>query len=539
MAPTSHEPAVGRWGPCAGERHATLILICECRDVACRRLGLAFDGDLLIRALPRLEHGSSTWQLPLTDYAAEHLAEALLQDDRQRRVASLAELLGGEPTLLLWACCRAGRWQSEPPQDLQAVAAWLADHAPRVLQWDDGEQDQLLPVQAETIQRWTQLAAESVAIASCAARLADEAPGGRAYLCGLLSTAGSWLESCRGPLNASHDCRPAWLGAWTQPTGVRYPEGSPARFAAQARQQLSEAAGVQDDPQTVAALASARIAADEIGPRWQDETNAWGRQLPRLMRRLGRLEELESEFQQALEREKLDALKEFAYGASHEINNPLANISTRAQTLMREETDPERRRKLAVINAQAFRAHEMISDMMLFARPPKLEREAVELTALVSRVIRELRDEAAAQGTVVEQVAVEPLTILADANHLAVALKSLCTNSLEAVRAGGRVEIRVQRVPASAEQRGAWVEISVCDDGPGIGPEVRRHLFDPYFSGREAGRGLGLGLSKCWRIVTEHGGRIEVTDREKQGAQFSIRLPAGVDSSAAPFALGP
>jgi hypothetical protein len=100
-----------------------------------------------------------------------------------------------------------------------------------------------------------------------------------------------------------------------------------------------------------------------------------GRLLPRLIRRLSRLDRLEREYSAELEREKLEALKELAYGASHEINNPLANISTRAQTLMREETDPERRRKLAVINAQAFRAHEMISDMMLFARPPMLERE--------------------------------------------------------------------------------------------------------------------------------------------------------------------
>jgi signal transduction histidine kinase len=68
--------------------------------------------------------------------------------------------------------------------------------------------------------------------------------------------------------------------------------------------------------------------------------------------------------------------------------------------------------------------------------------------------------------------------------------------------------------------------VAVADTGPGIPNEVRRHLFDPYFSGREAGRGIGLGLSKTWRIVTEHGGRIDVDSQVEHGATFRIRLPA-------------
>ena len=73
-------------------------------------------------------------------------------------------------------------------------------------------------------------------------------------------------------------------------------------------------------------------------------------------------------------------------------------------------------------------------------------------------------------------------------------------------------------------------EIVVADNGPGIPAEARPHIFDPFFSGREAGRGLGLGLSKCWRIVTEHGGRIEVEGNRtgeigRRGARFKIALP--------------
>src|SRR5262245_21085375 len=86
-----------------------------------------------------------------------------------------------------------------------------------------------------------------------------------------------------------------------------------------------------------------------------------------------------AEFEARLEREKLAGLMELAYGAGHEINNPLANIAARAQTLLEDERDPERRRKLQAIHRQAMRAHEMIADLMLFARPPKLELAPADL----------------------------------------------------------------------------------------------------------------------------------------------------------------
>src|SRR5262245_43939179 len=102
-----------------------------------------------------------------------------------------------------------------------------------------------------------------------------------------------------------------------------------------------------------------------------------------------------SDFDERLEHEKLEALKELAYGASHEINNPLANIAARAQTLLADEADPERRRMLQAIYRQAMRAHEMISDLMLFARPPKLQLAKLNLSQLVQRIVDEQRGLAA------------------------------------------------------------------------------------------------------------------------------------------------
>ena len=99
------------------------------------------------------------------------------------------------------------------------------------------------------------------------------------------------------------------------------------------------------------------------------------------------------DFESRLEREKLDAMKELAYGASHEINNPLANISARAQTLLRDEKQPDRRYALEAIRQQAMRAHEMISDLMLFARPPALVIEQVNLVSLLGSVAEQLTAE--------------------------------------------------------------------------------------------------------------------------------------------------
>jgi signal transduction histidine kinase len=228
----------------------------------------------------------------------------------------------------------------------------------------------------------------------------------------------------------------------------------------------------------------------------------------------------DAEFQSALQREKLAAIRELAYGLSHEINNPLANIATRAQTLLKDEQDPERRKMLATINTQAFRAHEMVADLMLFAKPPALSRQTVDAVQLAADVVRELSAEAKEQCTALVTTGITwPLLFSADPVQLSVALRAVVLNSLQALRAGGRVDLSVE----SAEK---WVIFRISDNGPGLSDEAKRHMFDPFYSGREAGRGLGLGLSKCWRILEMHGGEIDVQSELSKGAIISLRLPA-------------
>jgi signal transduction histidine kinase len=241
---------------------------------------------------------------------------------------------------------------------------------------------------------------------------------------------------------------------------------------------------------------------------------------------------MEADFDRQLEHEKLLAMKELAQGAGHEINNPLTNISTRAQSLLRHETDPERQLMLATITSQAFRATEMIADMMLFAKPPEMDVQPVNIAAIVHRAVEEIADRALLGGVAIQvDEPVGPLLVEGDENHLVEAIKAVCVNSLEACARGGLIEVLVSEQAAQGKGNDRAVIIEVRDNGPGIPPEVRPHLFDPFYSGRQAGRGLGFGLSKCWRIVTEHGGRIEV-DQPESGARLLIELPLAGKSAA-------
>jgi signal transduction histidine kinase len=258
------------------------------------------------------------------------------------------------------------------------------------------------------------------------------------------------------------------------------------------------------------------------GARWN---------LPALARRIFNGERQLANFDDRLEREKLDAMKELAYGASHEINNPLANIAARAQTLLDDEEDPQRRQKLVAIHRQAMRAHEMISDLMLFARPPKMNSAPINLAELASTVLDQLST-LAGENQVEVRFGCEltPSEVVGDATQLGVAIHAVVKNAIEACHDGGLVAVELRK--CADNQRNTAV-IVVRDDGPGISEEVRPHIFDPFFSGREAGRGLGFGLSKCWRIVTDHGGEVVVDRRPVgEGAQISIVLPLSTPTAA-------
>ncbi|MEE3372930.1 MAG: HAMP domain-containing sensor histidine kinase [Planctomycetota bacterium] len=474
-----------------------------------------------------LSHNAHQWSFPLIPPTAEQVVAGLLTENSERRRALFQEAATGDPALTLWAVCQM---PDAPIPGLEDVAVWLSECA-FVVSSDAVDTSQRL---TEKNQVWSELAHESLNLAaqvtatSKISRTLGRRDHGRCRLLALLLNAPAWLSNSGPrvtvtPRGGHRSCLPRWLVR--QIRAVRSDKGSDpiAGIVGEAVRQNQ-----RRQRKRVPAKSIAVTAWQKVGGTEQIEAVE---RLRVLTDKLARLKQLEQDFTTVLREEKVAALKEFAYGASHELNNPLANISSRAQTLLRDEDDPERCRRLASINTQAYRAHEMISDLMLFAKPPALRLREIDLGEILERVLADLSDAAQQQGTELRMAGNGPLpTIQVDADHLAVALSSICRNALEALVRGGQITVEGQVLPAAegwplpggqADQ----VCITIADDGPGVAPDIRQHLFDPYFSGREAGRGLGLGLCKAWRVIHEHGGLIQLDSDAVSGATFRISLP--------------
>ena len=233
------------------------------------------------------------------------------------------------------------------------------------------------------------------------------------------------------------------------------------------------------------------------------------------------LERLETEaaIAERLLNSKLESMAEFAAGAGHEINNPVATILGRANLLLAEETDLDRRASLATIGAQALRVRDMIGDAMLFARPPKPQRQNLDIETVLPEIVSPYESRFRAKHVGFTCETIPSLTISADRTQFAVAISALLQNALEATSSGNSVTL------VTRSERPAFVRFEIVDSGTGLSETDRLHLFDPFYSGRQAGRGLGFGLSKAWRIVTQHGGRIVVVDVETGGCRFLIDWP--------------
>jgi signal transduction histidine kinase len=236
-------------------------------------------------------------------------------------------------------------------------------------------------------------------------------------------------------------------------------------------------------------------------------------------------------FEERVAEARLEAARELAYGAGHEINNPLANIAARAQALLLDEQDPERRRRLATIVDQAFRARDMIGGLMIFARPPRPQPAETNLDGVVRPAIEALAAQAAARSVRLEYSAAPmPLAVRVDATQVGEAIRMLLVNAVEAVADGGRVRVEASPVGVG----GAAARILVDDDGPGMDAQTAARACDPFFSGREAGRGIGLGLPKARRLIESSGGTLAIESRPGQGTRCLVSLPvakAAVDPS--------
>jgi signal transduction histidine kinase len=232
------------------------------------------------------------------------------------------------------------------------------------------------------------------------------------------------------------------------------------------------------------------------------------------------LAELKLSEAERLNRSKLRSLAEFAAGAGHEINNPLAVISGQTQYLLAREEDPERQKSLQAILRQTDKIHQLLNELMLFARPPAPRRQLVDLAQLVPEILADLQTAAEEKNCHVNFAdSNEPAVAFADPKMTRTTLYSLIRNALEAVPKDGLVQIQT-------EPSDDGVQVVVTDSGPGPTAHQCEHMFDPFYSGRRAGRGRGLGLSTAWRLARENGGNVQYVPLPEQPARFRLTLPA-------------
>lgn len=210
---------------------------------------------------------------------------------------------------------------------------------------------------------------------------------------------------------------------------------------------------------------------------------------------------------------------------AHEIRNPLASMRGSAQLLAEDLAhDPQARKLAAVVMRESDRLAELVESYLRLARPPPPSVAPVRLDRIASETLEMIRTDPIAAGVTLEE-RLQPVTGLADGGQLRQVLINLLRNALAVVGHHGTV-----RVTVDAPQSGS-ARIEVWDSAGAIGPDDLGRIFEPFFSTREGG--TGLGLSTVHAIVRAHGGGIEVTSSPAQGTFFTVELPmAGAPAPA-------
>ncbi|HEX9049279.1 MAG TPA: ATP-binding protein [Anaeromyxobacter sp.] len=223
-----------------------------------------------------------------------------------------------------------------------------------------------------------------------------------------------------------------------------------------------------------------------------------------------------------VEEQKLAAIGRLGAGVAHEINNPLTGILGNAELLL-EHAEPTERESLERIEALARRCRDVTQTLLRFSEQgAEPAREDVDLNRVVADALALFGGVARAQEIPVSAELASPAPrVVGDAGHLAQVLLHLLSNARTACEGRPGAAIAV-----STAREGADALVRVRDGGKGIAPEHLPHVFEPFFTTKDRWASVGLGLSVSYRIVSEHGGRIEVESRPGEGAAFTVRLPA-------------
>ena len=229
-------------------------------------------------------------------------------------------------------------------------------------------------------------------------------------------------------------------------------------------------------------------------------------------------DELERRLVQA---DKMSSIGLLAAGVAHEVNTPLAVISTYAQMLAKQISgDEQKSRLLDKIAKQTFRASEIVNSLLNFSRTSAKELSEVCLNRAIRETLTLVEHQLQSARVVVRVDAAEPLPgIRGDFGKLQQVFLNLFLNARDAMDGGGELAIRTWSDNGS-------VRVEVADSGQGIEPENLSRIYDPFFTTKASKKGTGLGLAVTYGIVKEHGGSIEVDSRPGAGTRFVLDFPA-------------
>ncbi len=242
--------------------------------------------------------------------------------------------------------------------------------------------------------------------------------------------------------------------------------------------------------------------------------------------------QLEKSQEYLLQTEKMALVGKLAAGVAHSIRNPLTSVKMRLFSLERHlELSSTQKEDLEVISEEIRHIDNIVRSFLEFSRPPKLKMQKISLSDVVDSALTLLSHRLESYGVTVEVKRSDRLPeIKGDPEQLKEVLVNLIINSCEAMVHGGSITIQEGKGQVAPLGRVAFLKYR--DTGPGVPASIRDKIFAPFFSTKEEGTGLGLSIAS--RIIGEHGGFIELTSREGEGATFIITLPYREEDTWAP-----
>jgi signal transduction histidine kinase len=231
--------------------------------------------------------------------------------------------------------------------------------------------------------------------------------------------------------------------------------------------------------------------------------------------------ELKATQEQLVHSTKMAAIGELSANVAHEINNPLTSVLGYTTHLLKTLPLPEAPRQiLKMMEQETLRVRKIIRNLLDFARHKPSWKQPADIALPLRETVALVQGAAdSASVAILEEYPSSPIMVNIDHNEMKQVFINIVNNALHAMPEGGKLRIRVDRM------REKELVVKISDTGNGIAPEHLDKIFEPFYSTKNSGDGTGLGLSISYRIVRNHGGRIEVESKVGEGSTFSVVLP--------------